>query len=591
MQTSLNDLKLKAPRILTVSLFCLLAANPATGQQDWELGARQELDQGQLELARRRAEDAVQNPVSAAAAYDLLGQIALRERRYEEAISNFDSARGKGRFTAEAARDWSTALANLGRYQEASELLESFISGEPSRSDLRYRLAGMYLAHGMPRKAWPHLEEAYRQGLRHAGVVLELAQARFAVGRDDQAVELLKSINETASSPDILLEAGKLLFDHVLYRQAQIPLEKAWQQEPYSYEAGMYLALSRYLTEQYAESADVLQAIRPGTLPSVDYLILRGSVFARLGRWEESRRELEKVINQAPDRAEGYLNLGLFFLERGQKQQSMEMLEKGSRMMVKGTKLIYSIQARKSCEGLAPPGPLQHRDSVRGQFYSQLAQALYASEHGNSALEVFLLALELDNLSSAAYAGIGKICWELDSFKVAQAFLERGLELNPGVSDLHFNLGLIYQSLGLNEDAVRCYKKAIELRGSETPALHWVQLGTAQLGSTKMGEQEAEASFLKALQIDPNSGEAHYQLGKVRFQQKDYTKAEEALERAVSLDPSLTKAYYHYGMACLRLGKTEKGKELLETFNGKRTLRAAAGQGMQAESISEKVLK
>src|SRR5262249_11994852 len=138
---------------------------------------------------------------------------------------------------------------------------------------------------------------------------------------------------------------------------------------------------------------------------------------------------------------------------------------------------------------------------------------------------------------------------------------------------------------------VRRYKEAIELRGSEAPALHWVQLGTAQLGSSKMGEQEAEASFLKALQIDPNSGEAHYQLGKLRFQQKDYAKAEEALEKAISLDPSLTKAYYHYGMTCLRLGKAEKGKELLETFSRKRTLRVAGGQGMQAESASERILR
>jgi tetratricopeptide (TPR) repeat protein len=579
------------PIILTACLFCLLVA-PLTGQQDWERQARQALEQGQLELARHLAESALPDSVSAAAAYELLGQVALWQKHYEEAISHFEAAKTKGRFTPEAARDWSTALTNLGRYQEASELLENLLSHEPARSDLSYRLAGIYLAQRMPRKAWPHLEEAYRQGLRHAGVILELAQTRFAVGRDDQAVELLESINDTTSSPDILLEAGKLLFDRVLYRQAQIPLEKAWEQKPGSYEVGMYLALSHYLTEQYVESAGILEAIKPGVPLPLDYLILRGSVYARLGRWEESRRELEKAIRQAPDRAEGYLNLGLFLLERGEKLKSMEMLEKGSRMMVKGTKLVYSIQVRKSCEGLAPPESfLQHQDNVRGEFYSQLAQALYSSEHGSSALEVFLLAVELDNRSSAAYAGIGKICWELDSFKVAQSFLERGLKLNPGAPDLHFNLGLIYQSLSLNEDAVRCYKRAIELRGPETPALHWVQLGTAQLGSPKMGEQEAEASFLKALQIDPNSGEAHYQLGKVCFQRRDYLKAEEALEKAISLDPSLTKAYYHYGMACLRLGKTEKGKELLETFNRKRTLRTTAGQGMQAESVSERILK
>jgi tetratricopeptide (TPR) repeat protein len=566
------------PIILTVSFFCSLVAIPLIGQQDWERQARQALEQGQLELARRLAESALPDPVSAAAAYELLGQIALQQKHYEEAISHFEAARAKGRFTPEAARDWSTALTNLGHYREASELLENLLSHEPARSDLSYRLAGIYLAREMPRKAWPHLEEAYRQGLRHAGVILELAQTRFAVGRDDQAVELLESINNTTSSPDILLEAGKLLFDRVLYHQAQVPLEKAWEQKPESYEVGMYLALSHYLTEQYAESAGILETIKPGVPPPLDYLILRGSVYARLGRWEESLRELEKAIRQAPDRAEGYLNLGLFLLERGEKVKSMEMLEKGSRMMVKGTKLVYSIQARKSCEGLAPPSQ-GHQDNVRGEFYSQLARALYASEHSSSALEVFLLALELDNRSSAAYAGIGKICWELNSFKVAQSFLERGLELNPNAPELYFNLGLIQQSLSQGDDAVRSYQKAIELKGPDVPALDWVQLGTAQLASPKSGQADAEASFLKGLSRDPDFAQAYYELGKLYFQRKEFDRAEELLEKAVTLDPKLLRAYYQYGMTCLRNGKPEKGKMLLDTFNRKRALQAATGMG------------
>ena len=57
--------------------------------------------------------------------------------------------------------------------------------------DLRYRLAGSYSTQGKWKEAWPHWETAYRQGLRHSGVVLQLARARFAVGQDVEAVELL----------------------------------------------------------------------------------------------------------------------------------------------------------------------------------------------------------------------------------------------------------------------------------------------------------------------------------------------------------------------------------------------------------------
>ena len=114
--------------------------------------------------------------------------------------------------------------------------------------------------------------------------------------------------------------------------------------------------------------------------------------------------------------------------------------------------------------------------------------------------------------------------------------------------------------------------KAIELE-EHVPSLHWVQLGTAQLSAPKLGEAEAERSFKKALEIDPNNAQAHYQLGKLYLQERDFVKAEQYLEKAISLDPSLFRAYYQYGLACLRNGKTEKGKEMLETFNRKRALR------------------
>ncbi len=110
-----------------------------------------------------------------------------------------------------------------------------------------------------------------------------------------------------------------------------------------------------------------------------------------------------------------------------------------------------------------------------------------------------------------------------------------------------------------------------ELEGADAPALHWVQLGRAQLVAARTGE--AEASFLKGADRDPNFAQAHYELGKIYFQRKEFERAEQSFERAVRLDPELLGAYYEYGLTCLRNGESEKGKLLLETFNRKRALR------------------
>src|SRR5262249_661723 len=157
---------------------------------------------------------------------------------------------------------------------------------------------------------------------RHTGVVLQLSRARFAVGQDVGAVELLARLVETTSAIDPLFEAGKLLFEKALYRQALVPLAKVWQHRVGAYDAGMYLALSHYLIEQYVQSEKVLTAIQTGPEPSSEYRLLLGSVRARLGKWEEAGKELEGSLKHFPQRADGYLNFGLYCLERGEKTRA-----------------------------------------------------------------------------------------------------------------------------------------------------------------------------------------------------------------------------------------------------------------------------
>jgi tetratricopeptide (TPR) repeat protein len=575
MKTAMSRHVFRSWPVFLVSLFTLQLTLQSHASS-WEERALSAFDQGELDLAQSLAEEALRDRESQAAAHELLGRIALTQRRNEEAVSHFSLARGGGRQSEELARGWAAALTNLGKHEEACRVLEDELR-RSSSAELRYRLASSYLAQGNSREALPHLEEAYRLGLRHAGVQMRLARARFSAGQDDRAVELLESLSRESASENLLYEAGKLLFDHLFYRQALIPLHKAWDQRLGSYEIGMYLALSHYLIQEYSQSEAVLSAIQTGSPLPLDYLILRGSVDARLGHWQQAREELEGAIKQAPNRADGFLNLGLLCLERGETQRAMELLEKGSAMMVKGTKLLYYIKAPEACEGLVPPEGSESRDTMRGDFYSRLAAKLYTREQPGSSLELYRLALDFDSRSSIAYAGLGKICWEMDSFKVAQRFLERGLVLNPNAPELYFNLGLIRQSLSQGDEAVKSYQKAIELKGPDVPALYWVQLGTAQLASPKSGLADAEASFRKGLDRDPNFAQAYYELGKLYFQRKEFDRAEESLEKAITLDPKLLRAYYQYGMTCLRNGKPEKGKMLLDTFKRKRALQTTTG--------------
>lgn len=564
---------LRLPVFVLVSFLSIFLALPrpvGAVPADWETRANEALSRGDLEDARRTAEAALQHSSSVAAAHELLGHISYRQKKNDEAIAHFQAASRAGRSGLELTKEWSAALLALERHTEARDLLEKALVQDPSLTDLRYRLAGSYAAQGKWKEACPHWEAVYRQGIRHSGVVLQLARSRFAAGQDVEAVELLSAFAATTVAIDPLFAAGKFLFEKALYRQALTPLQKVWETKPGAYDAGMYLALSHYLMEHYAESENVLKAIQIGAESSPEYALLLGSVRARLGKWDEARNDLETVTMRFPQRADGYLNLGLFCLERGDRTRAMDLFDKASRLETKGNKVLYTIRARNNCEGLQPPAALSQPDSTRGELYSQLAEQLYARQQHGSALEVFLLAIQADGRSERAYSGIGRICSETDSVPEAQAFLEKGLALHPRSADIHFNLGLVFQSLGQPNEAIRYFQQAMELRGPRTSPLDWIQLGTAQQAGGN--SKDAETSFLKGLSLDPNLAQGHFELGKLYFQQAAYDRAETSLEKAIQLDSRLLGAYYQYGLVCLRNGKPERGKTFLNTFNQKKEL-------------------
>jgi tetratricopeptide (TPR) repeat protein len=539
---------------------------------DWEVKAQNAFDQGQYEVAYRLAQEALQEPAWTLKAHQFLGRILVKQQKWEESIPHFEAVNAGGRLSTDLKLDWIQALQNVKRDGEASALMESWLSTEPGQREVHFKLGELYLGQGKGQLALSHLEEARRLEMDEKLVVLPLARARFLANEDDQAVGLLEPAGRRLADPEILLGIGQLLFQHAYYRQAICPLRKAWQQQPGLYEVGMYLAISYFLIREFSESERIVKAIQPGLNPPLDYRILTGCVAARLGQWELAEKGLENARQQYPDRAEGYLNLGLFCLERGKLPQAKALLEKGSTLIVKGTKILYFIPPPENIQQLEPPREVRHVNIARGEFYCQLAEVLRNSRQEGAAFEVFRLALEVDNSSPRAYLGIGRLCFDWDKPDPARRFAERGLELSPAIPELHFLRGLIHQYSIQNVEAAENYKRAIELKGTKVPAVYWVQLGTAQLGQNPPKEAEGEASFLKALKVDATCAQAHYQLGRLYFNRGKFVESARWLEQAIRHDPNLMQAYFQYGQACLQNGEQEKGKRLLETFRRRRDL-------------------
>ena len=125
-------------------------------------------------------------------------------------------------------------------------------------------------------------------------------------------------------------------------------------------------------------------------------------------------------------------------------------------------------------------------------------------------------------------------CFEIKDYACAEKYLTlwAGKEKNPSKKAIIYsNLGTAQRRNGLTGKALESYNTALEYNPRLTNAL--TNRGSLLVAMGKPAE--AEADFLKALELDPGYFKAHYYLGLVYHNQKDYAQAKRSWESVLNL--------------------------------------------------------
>jgi superkiller protein 3 len=75
-----------------------------------------------------------------------------------------------------------------------------------------------------------------------------------------------------------------------------------------------------------------------------------------------------------------------------------------------------------------------------------------------------------------------------------------------------------------------------------------------------------ESELKKAIQIDPQLGNAYLELGILYSQRKDYPEAVSALQKAIEITRLPAEAHYRLGQVFNHMGEAEKASKEIELF-------------------------
>lgn len=143
------------------------------------------------------------------------------------------------------------------------------------------------------------------------------------------------------------------------------------------------------------------------------------------------------------------------------------------------------------------------------------------------------------------------------------------LKLSPKSVKVEDNLGLSYQGLNRNDDAIAAFHTAISWQADlpQKDANPYLDLGSLLVDLDRTGE--ALPHLQQAVQLAPNDMRTHRALGKAYLRLNELDKAQEQLERSAALAPQdapihfmLAQLYRKRGMTEKELAETKKYREL-----------------------------
>ncbi|MGA9507812.1 MAG: FG-GAP-like repeat-containing protein [Candidatus Sulfotelmatobacter sp.] len=212
---------------------------------------------------------------------------------------------------------------------------------------------------------------------------------------------------------------------------------------------------------------------------------------------------------------------------------------------------------------LALPFPGVGETFEFGRNYLSLGSVFFQRGYIDQAAASFDLALRDDPSSAEACYGLGSAYLSQNKTDQARETFERATKLHADYPDTLANawnnLGLLATREGHTDEAIRCFRAALQLNPDHLIALD--NLGNAF--RLQKNWDDARRTFDRGLAVNPSDPEANYGLAMVFAQADDNARAYEYLQRALKARPVFPEALNNLGILYLR---TQRQNEAVASF-------------------------
>ena len=264
------------------------------------------------------------------------GRLAEASERYRK-LSGQEGQEGLGHYGLGLCE----VAQGPGHMQAALKQFESAALKMPREADVPYRIGLVYLMNGEHEKARGSFAKALELNPDRADVRVAMAGAMLRLGREQEAVEVMRKILRLSPAPEVAQKARALtsqvydplkeaspevaqdltkvvdLLHQDAVQQALLSVEKVLKKNPQNPFAHSLKGLAHSRLENNGEAIVAFERALQLRPKSPVALVGLGDVYARLEKWPQAREYYEKAVGLDPFDLEAHKRMGEMARARG----------------------------------------------------------------------------------------------------------------------------------------------------------------------------------------------------------------------------------------------------------------------------------
>ena len=546
--------------------------------------AEEALGQDNLDLAETEAAKALAADPDVTDTHLILGEAAWRKGNLSKAKASFNRARELGDANARAFAGLALVALAEDDLAQAETHANAAVAADGREWLANYALGRVLIAKKQPDAAFKLFEKgkglktrADRRDLFEAGMGLVALAERDV---DGAQTNFIKARGMAPNTVEHTMNLADMYESTEQWGQASSVLEQAEQKVGtsalLSYRMGHALEKQRLYNDALKKYQKALAADSTFTpaLAGIGHLYLLDT-----RRTAQAIEVLSRAVAQAPS-YQSRLDLGIALTRGGKAAEAIPHLEAAQKLQDDIAVKVALANAYAAGGMLDRALPLYADVDVALEVPAAdlvaLARSLREAKRYDEAQAFLTQAAEKDPQNSDVHYQRGLIDLANKNFEGAVANLQKKLEAEPKNANALMNLGVAYQYMRKNGEAIAAFRRATQ--AAPNAAATWVRLGEALAADSTAAAQKA---YDRALAVDAGNAAAKRGKGYTYLLQEQYPQAISLLLEATAAAPNDVDGWVWLGQAQLNSGKHADARASFQRALKLDAQNKAAQEGLQ----------